>query len=80
LDALQNDARPLYRIAAPSTPGEARQAVLDKAATPEGISRAEVDASNRYQVANSVGNSDIKLSDRNLAEATRKPRRLRRSR
>jgi hypothetical protein len=30
-------------IAAPSTPEEARQAVLDKAATPGGISRAGVE-------------------------------------
>jgi hypothetical protein len=32
-----------YQIAAPSTPEEARQEVLDKATTPEGIFRAEVE-------------------------------------
>jgi len=40
-DGLTIDASSLYLIAAPSTPPEAREAVLAQAATPEGISHAE---------------------------------------
>jgi hypothetical protein len=42
-EALTIDASSLYLIAAPSTTEEARQTVLEKAATPEGISRKEVE-------------------------------------
>ena len=40
-DGLSIDASSLYLIASPSTPEEARQEILDKATTPEGISRAD---------------------------------------
>lgn len=43
LDALTIPTSSLYLIAAPSTPIQARDAALEKAATPGGISREEVE-------------------------------------
>lgn len=43
LDGLTIDASSLYLIAAPSTPSQVRDQVLDQAAKPEGISRQEVE-------------------------------------
>jgi hypothetical protein len=43
VEDLTIDASSLYLIAAPSTPAEVREGVLEKAASPEGVSRAEVE-------------------------------------
>lgn len=43
VDDLSIDASSLYLIAAPSTPAEVRGKVLEQAAEPEGISRAQVE-------------------------------------
>jgi hypothetical protein len=72
LGTMTIDASSLYLLAAPSTPEEVREQVLEKAATPEGISRAEVEelvkeavkaAREKFASANFAPDESARLAD-----------------
>jgi hypothetical protein len=74
LKSLQIDATALYLLAQPSTPEEARTAALEKAASPNGISRDEVAGlveQARQQAASQATEQASKATEAALAKLTK---------